>query len=139
MKQLEEAKKQYLESENKEIINSYKNVFLKKHKKIAAVKIPKLASTSSSIEWKQTKYKSADLKDFDVESLLRKSKITKSYSNELLNELAKKVFNEEIKMKDAFLAGNKMIPYSTLNDRVKLLEDSIFFHLKLNLKIIIKT
>lgn len=136
---LKEVKKRYLESEDEEITKSYKNVFLKKHKKIATDKIPTLTSKSTSIAWKQTKYKSSDLKDFNVESLIRPSKISKSYSPELLNELAKKVFNEQIKMKEAFLTGKKMIPYSTLYDRVKLLEGLNFFHLKLNLELIIYT
>lgn len=54
-------------------------------------KIPILASISNA--WASTKYKNSDLKDFDVDSLIRKTEKDKGFSQELLNDFAKKVFN----------------------------------------------
>ena len=47
------------------------------------------------------------------------------------NNYAKKVFNGELKLKEAFLALKKTLPYSTLFDRVKLLKGFNFFIINL--------
>ena len=95
-------------------------------------------STKSSNEWAPTKFKSTDLKDFNILTLLPKKTKEKSYSQELLNNYAKKVFNGELKLKEAFLALKKTIPYSTLFDRVKLLKGFNFFIINLKFFRLIK-